>query len=676
MGTALISIGVRAMAASYASIQTTAHNIANAGVEGYSRQETLLATSQGQFTGAGFFGRGVDVAGVVRTRDAFLTREAATAKALAAKDAVRATYLDQLQSVFRTGEQGIGYAISRFFAATSDLASQPADAATRQVVLARAQDLALLFQGAGTQLAQLQAGVTQELQVSVQTVNGIAASIARVNNDIAAARGLGQEPNDLLDQRDRLISQLSEHVQVSTLPDEDGTVGVFMAGGERLVLGTVAEKLTLVPDAFDSSRSAIALSEGATTRRLATDALGGGRIAGLLQFQNTDIVAAQLQLGQLAYGITDAVNKQQMLGMNLLPPAGTVASSALFGIEESAKGKVYAASTNQSTSADYQLEMRVVDASQLQASEYELRADPSIPGNWIVRRVPADGSAPVAIVPGVTLAIDGLEIDFDILGTVADTDRFLLAPVTRAAIGMTTALSDPLGLAAASPFVADTPAANTGSLAVQALRMVDTPTHAPANVSNIAITFTGPDASGQGMLYDTAVYDDLGNLVGGSSGNTWMPGATIPAPPDPDINGFTLTVTGVPAAGDAIRIEPTTYPAQNNGNALALNGLGSLNLIGLSATPTGAPSGGFSFNNAFIAALADIGVRAQGAEAAAAISAARADQAEQARVDKSGVNLDEEAARLIQFQQSYQAAAKVLQIAQSVFSELLKITGG
>ncbi|ODU09976.1 MAG: flagellar hook-associated protein FlgK [Rubrivivax sp. SCN 71-131] len=667
MGTALLSIGVRAMAASYASMQTTSHNIANASVQGYSRQETLLATSQGQFTGAGFFGRGVDVAGVKRTQDAFLTREAATAKALAAKDAVRATYLDQLQTAFRTGEQGIGHAISQFFAATSDLASRPADAASRQVVLARAHDLAMRFQDAGTQLAQVQTGVTQDLRASVQAVNGIAASIARVNNDIAAARGLGQEPNDLLDERDRLISQLSEHVQVSTIPAEDGTVGVFMAGGERLVLGATAEKLTLVADAFDPSRSAVAISEGATNRRLAADALGGGRIAGLLRFQNEDIVAAQVRLGQLAYGITDAVNRQQMLGMNLLPPAGTVPSPALFGLEESAKGKVFAASSNRSVPGDYLLEMRVVDASQLQASEYELRADPASPGAWVVQRVPDDGSAPVSIVPGTTLAIDGMEIDFDILGTVPGTDRFLIAPVTRAAIGMRTALSDPLGLAAASPFVADAPATNTGSMAVQALRMVQAPTDPTGNV---VITFTGPDPGDPSrMLYSWS--------RGAASGSgSWAPGKTIPAPPDPDINGFALTLSGVPAVGDTIELAPTPFPALNNGNALALNELGGLNLIGLEAPGGGTPSGGFTFNDAFVGALADVGVRAQGAEAAAAISSARAGQSEQARVDKAGVNLDEEAARLIQFQQSYQAAAKVLQIAQSVFSELLQIAGG
>lgn len=672
MGTALLSIGVRAMAASYASMQTTSHNIANANVEGYSRQQTMLATSKGQFTGVGFFGRGVDVAGVQRTQDAFLAREASTAKALSSMDGVRATYLNQLQTVFRTGEQGIGHAISQFFAAMSDLASRPADAATRQVVLARAQDLTLRFRDAGTQLAQLQTTITQELNASVAAVNGLAASIAKVNDDIASARGLGQEPNDLLDQRDRLVSQLSEHVQVTTIAAEDGTLGVFMGGGQRLVLGNVAEKLQRIPDTFDASRSGVAISEGASLRPLAADALGGGRIAGLLQFQDQDLVAGQVMMGQLARALTDAVNRQQELGLNLQPPAGTVASRPLFGFEDSTREKVYPAGTNlrdASGSFLHTVDIRVVDASQLKATEYELRADPNNAGSWLLLRMPADGSAPRTVLPGDV--VDGVEINFSL--AMPASERFRLAPVTRAASGVQRLLTDPLDLAAASPFVAGVSGANTGTAAVDALRMTTPPTDPTGTVT---INFTGPHPTEPGkMLYDWQLHDSGGTLVSGGVGGTWTPGKPIPTAPDADINGFSLDISGVPAAGDLITLSPTPFPANNNGNALSLNRLGTLNLVGLTELASGEMTGGLSFNETFVAALADVGVRAQGAEAAATISAARASQAEQMRTDKSGVNLDEEAARLIQYQQTYQAAAKVLQIAQSVFAELLKISG-
>ena len=138
----LMSIGLRAMSASYASMEATGHNIANANVAGYSRQQAELATAKGQYTGAGFFGKGVDVKTVTRAHDAFITRAAATAKSLASLDAARQERLQSLEQVFPTGEAGIGYTTGQFLNALVDLASRPGDSATRQVVLARAEDLA------------------------------------------------------------------------------------------------------------------------------------------------------------------------------------------------------------------------------------------------------------------------------------------------------------------------------------------------------------------------------------------------------------------------------------------------------------------------------------------------------------------------------------------------------
>src|SRR5688572_15709869 len=241
-GGSLLSIGTRAMFANYAALQTIGHNIANANTEGYSRQQVELATAQGQFTGAGFFGKGVDVVAVTRAHNEFLTREAAAATSQASADAVRLAQLERLEAVFPPGEAGLGYAAGALLNAMVDLASDPADSSTRQVVLGRAQDLAQRFTSAGAQIDALQSGVVQDLQVAVASVNRLTQGIATVNDQIARAMGTGQAPNDLLDQRDQLISELSQVVQVTTLPADDGTMSVFLAGGQRLVLGTQATK--------------------------------------------------------------------------------------------------------------------------------------------------------------------------------------------------------------------------------------------------------------------------------------------------------------------------------------------------------------------------------------------------------------------------------------------------
>jgi flagellar hook-associated protein 1 FlgK len=213
----LLSIGSRAMTASYAALQVTGNNIANANTDGYSRQSVELETGGGQYTGSGFFGKGVDVATVTRAHSDFLTREAATSRAVAAADAARSGQLEQLDAVFRTGEAGIGYAAATAFNAFVDVANRPQDDSARRVALARIGDLAARFRNASDQLDSIQAGVTLDVKTAVTSVNALTARIADLNRQIADIRGTGHAPNDLLDQRDSALSELSQYVQVSTV---------------------------------------------------------------------------------------------------------------------------------------------------------------------------------------------------------------------------------------------------------------------------------------------------------------------------------------------------------------------------------------------------------------------------------------------------------------------------
>lgn len=654
---ALMSLGLRAMAASYAAMQTTGHNISNANVAGYSRQEAELVTAQGQFTGAGYFGKGADVKTVSRAHDQFMTRAAAIAKSLSSMDEARKTRLDQLEQVFSTGTSGIGYVTGQFLNSMVDLASRPGDASTRQVVLARASDLAARFNSAQGELDTIQESVSADLRTSVQAVNGIAKSIAAVNSQIAAVRGLGQPPNDLLDERDRLVSQLSEYVQVSTLEADDGTLGVFVAGGQRLVLGGNASSLAIGLDPADPSRSAIQLVSDGEKRYLDSNTVVGGSLSGLLKFQNDDLVDARNMIGQMAAAIAGVVNAQQQLGVNLQEPIGSVASQPLFAV---GAPQALPASTNAQAGNAYvaQVSLQVEDYSALQAANYELRPDPAGSGRYQLTRL-SDPQKTQIIDSGDV--VDGLRITVDVpLGV---TDRFLLKPVAAAAGGMKALLTDPRDLAAASPLVAVTSPSNTGTAAVGALTMYATP---PQPDATARVTFT--DDSGN---YTWELFDAGGGLL--SSGNaTWKAGQTVP-PAGTDVNGFALTLTGVPRSGDRFDVQPIQPNAvsQNNGNAQALAALRDIAFVGRTMAADGSTSGGATATDAYATAMSDIGVRVQTAKSTAAVSASVSDQAEAARTATAGVNLDEEAARLIQYQQSYQAAAKVLQVAQSVFQTLL-----
>jgi flagellar hook-associated protein 1 FlgK len=258
--------------------------------------------------------------------------------------------------------------------------------------------------------------------------------------------------------------------------------------------------------------------------------------------------------------------------------------------------------------------------------------------------------------------VDGMRIDVTV-PPGGPTDRFLLKPVSAAAGGMQALLQDPRDLAAASPLLATTDVANTGTAAIGALTMLAPPTVPGAHAR---ITFTDNVGNYTWDLLDSS------NTVLSSGSGSWQAGGPIPAPPA-DIDGFDLRLTGVPRAGDAIDVVPTP-PAMigtNNGNALALSALRDMPLVGRT-TAGGVSSGGATASDAYAAAMAQIGVRVQSAKSASTISGAVADQAQAQVASTSGVNLDEEAANLITYQQSYQAAAKVLQVAQSIFDTLLQ----
>jgi len=349
----------------------------------------------------------------------------------------------------------------------------------------------------------------------------------------------------------------------------------------------------------------------------------------------------------MAAAVSGAVNTQQSLGLDLGQPAG--AGAPIFSV---GAPRVLGASSNTGSAT---LSVTVNDSSQLQASDYELRFDGS---NYTLTRN-ADKSTvlgspftPAALAAGVQL--DGITLTLT-GGTPASNDRFLLQPVGGAAQDMQAVLGSTKGLAAASPFTGSVGVNNTGTATIASLTAVD-PAYNGALSANITFTSNTGDY--------TWTMSDATTGTG-----TWTAGTPI------SLNGFELKLDGVPKSGDTVSVVPTVSVAANNGNALAFAGLGSAAIVspsGGAATSTK----GLSITDAYASALADIGVRVQGGKTASTMSTAVANQAESARANQAGVNLDEEAARLIQFQQSYQAAAKILQVAQSIFDTMLQTAAG
>ena len=660
MGSSILALSTRAMLANTAMLQTVSHNISNANTEGYSRQSVELATEGGQFSGAGFFGRGVRIQSVTRSSDQFLTREANVNLAMSSADQTRLDKLKQMEKVFQTGEAGIGYAASQMLNAFVDVANQPQDLSARQVALARAQDFVSRASSASTQLDSLQSGVLADMKTTVAQINDYAKQIADINQKIAVVQGNGHSPNDLLDTRDQLVKELNTKVQVSTIEAGDGTVSVFMGGGQRLVLGNQAETLNVEVDEFDATMGRLSITTPNGNAQLDQATITGGSLKGLLQTQDEDIPAARNQLGQLVSALAWRVNNQQGLGLDLSGNTG----ASVFGMAAPA---VLPSRTNSSSLSNPPVSLTITDGRELQASEYLLEEDPNAPGT--LRLLRDNQQIATNVVDGTQ--IDGLRININ--GAVPSGDQFLLRPVANAATTITRLLDKPTGLAAASPVTATVSASNKGTATLASLS-VSSPNTVPHG--NVEIVFT-EDLN----TTDNSVPYTLTDLTNGTSvTGTWTPGNAI------SYNGWNLNLNGVPkggtqganGVGDKIEVNLTTNTKSNNGNALTMLSIRDEDVVGRQRdynNPLNTPIPGASITTAYSQLIGNIGVTVQSATTSADISGKLSDDSETLLKNKTGVNLDEEAAKMIQYQQNYQAAAKVLQVAQSVFSTLLGVLG-
>ena len=396
-------------------------------------------------------------------------------------------------------------------------------------------------------------------------------------------------------------------------------------------------------------------------RAFADGFIAGGSVSGLLRVQNHDLGDARNLIGQLASSVAGSLNRQQSLGLDLSSPAASGAPLLAVGAP-TATGSANNAMTGGVPVASYlsggvrvsSVSMTVVNSSELKASDYELFADPALPaGSYRLTRL-ADGAQQTVTNGSV---VDGFRVNVAAPAPAAG-DHFLLQPVANSTRTISRALDDPKGIAAASPVAATVAAANTGTASVVSLAATST-----ALNPNLTATLTFTDNNGG---YSYSLVDTTGALPTVNGTGTWVAGQPIA------LNGWQMQLNGVAKTGDVLSVAKTAFPAGDNGNANAMLLLRDALIVGQTTTG-GVVTPGVTVTDAYAGALATIGVRVQSAGLAADQSAAIAGDANTAAAETAGVNLDEEAARLIQFQQSYQAAAKMLQVAQSVFDTLLRI---
>ena len=658
----LMNVGVSALNANQQALTTVGHNIANVNTPGYSRQTVYTNALHGQNMGNGFIGKGVQVATVMRNYSALLNRQSNAANAIHAADTSRLQGLMQMQDVFKGGDGSLGAAVTNMMNAFVDVQAAPSDATGRNVVLTRMSELAARFHAASNMLEEQDYSTAQQLRNNALLVNDKASQVARLNNEISRALATGHQPNDLLDARDQVIREINQYVQTTQVAADDGSISLFVGGSQALVLGINSGQLSVeeTKEYPGSQRMALYFSQpGGQQLELTAAMVGGGEIAGLLKFRNEDLAEGRNLLGRLAMTIGHELNLQNQRGLTLNGQQG----GALFSLPTTSTG--YGNITGYSNIGPGAATTQVMDASQLKPSEYRLIFEGS-PLTPVLTRM-SDGkvfnatSTPPLNMGNLATGFDADGLRFIVpaatLAAAVSGNSMLFKPFSTAASEIEALVHNPDELAAASALTANINKNNTGKLQLTQLGANDF-TGIPAAQDPVRLIF---DGAGQ-VTYQ--IYDHLSSTWGPASAPMdYTPGQPI------TINGWSITLTGTPAAGDTVDVAN----ALDFGEAFRLNAGNAGAFLDLRDKKVF--DEGTTLSDGFSAAMAVVGTRTQSVQLAEKLSSTVAKNLEMDRTAVSGVNLDEEAARLLQYQQAYQASSKVIQIAQSLFDSVLNAVG-
>jgi flagellar hook-associated protein 1 FlgK len=603
----------------------TSNNIANANTPGYSRESIELSAATPQSNGTTSVGNGVVVNGVSRAFSQATANQLNSSQSSLGQLNALQTYSSQVDNLVGTTAGGLSTALQNFYSAWSDVANSPTSSATRQALLGKAQSVAASFQSTSSQLDALNSDINSRITSDVQQINSLATSISTLNQQIvvSTAQAGGQPPNDLIDQRDQLVSNLSKLTGVSTTTDSNGALNVFLGNGQPLVLQGNTTKLTTVSNQFDASQ--LEVSTSTSNGNVISGAITSGDLGGLLAARSQVVNPAKNQLGQIATAFSQTANLQQNAGLDLTGQLGANLFSA---------GAPLATSSSKNTDATT-ASVSVSNIGALTANNYLL----SYKGGAYSLTNATDGSV-VAFTGSGTAAspLVAAGVSIVLSATPASGDQFLIQPTAQAAGTFTALLSNPSQIAAAGAVQATSASANTGSATISSGTVLDATN--PNLLSTATIQFTS-----------ATTYS-----VNGAGSFTYAAGGNIAQ------NGWQVQVSGAPAAGDSFTVQRNAGGTGDNRNALLSASQQSQAVLA---------NGTVSVNNAVSALITGIGSQAQQINTAQTAQTAVNTQAVSNQQSVSGVNLDEEAAKLLQWQQAYQAAAKALQIGSTLFQSLL-----
>jgi len=655
MSGSLLAIGKTGLYAAQAALATTGHNIANANVAGFSRQTVVQATSAALDTGVGFLGTGTEIAQIKRYSDNFLNTQVRTAQASTSGLESYYSQIKQIDNLLADTTSGLSPAMQGFFKGVQDMAANRASVPSRQAMLSSAETLATRLQDLDSRLGEIRTGVNGEIEASVTAINTYGSQIAKLNEQISNfASSATRPPNDLLDQRDQVVLELNKFVKATVTQGDNSSLTVSIGNGQPLVVGNDSFQLAAMVSPTDLTRMEVGYQVGTKVAVLPDGALSGGKLGGLLEFRTETLDTAQSALGKIAIGMAFEFNAQHQLGLdqngNKGQPFFNVAPAFVGASINNAKG------TSANPAAE--LTAKVTDPGKLKDSDYEVTFNGT---NYKVVRQ-SDNKEVGTVTPGTngvaTFEVDGVEFNFK--NNARNKDTFLVRPTIDGAANFKVLANDVSQIAAAAPVLTSMPLTNTGTGKISEGKVSkDFLTAPPTLPVTLAFDETSGNLTGFPAGMVTVVNSKGESSQVNSTNVKFDNGSTY------SFGGVSVTMTGKPGNGDKFTIAANNSGVGDTRNIAALGELQTKNIFN---------NGTATLTSSYAQMVSQVGNKTREVQVNAQAGNALLAQAEGAQADVSGVNLDEEAANLIKYQQAYQASSKVMQIAGTIFDTLLSIS--
>jgi flagellar hook-associated protein 1 FlgK len=627
----LLNTSISGLLAFQRALDTTSHNITNANTVGYSRQLPEFMTRNAQQSGNGWVGNGVDVTTIKRAYDDFLSNQARSSSSAYSHSSTYATQAGRVSNLFGNSSTGLSASLQNFVNSVQSVADTPTSIPARQTLLSQAAGLVQRLKSYDDSLKSFDGQVNASLGTEANAITSIARGIAQLNQQITSGYAqMGQPPNDLLDQRDQLINELSTHVNVSVVAQGDNSLSVFIGNGQPLVVGQTAATVVATTDAYDPTRNVIAVRSASGEVDI-TKSLSGGTLGGVLEFRTQMLDPARNTLGRMSVAVAEVMNEQHHAGIDLQGNlGGDFFAVGGVGVRENANN------TGSSAAAVTRVPG---DAASLTTSDYLMTYTS---GGWALRRQDTGAAVPMTGTGSAADPFVAQGLSIVVSGAPAVGDRLLIEPTAEAVSGMRVLVNNAAEVAAAAPIVSAATAGNDGSGSISPGEVLDA-TNAQLR-SPVSITFTS--ATQYTVSGDPTVY-------------TYAAGGNI------DVNGWRVQINGSPAAGDSFTVSNNSSGSGDNRNALKLAAVVNQPILNGGTTSLKAAVGQF---------IGEIGVKTSQAQVTAEAQKVVADEAESALQSVSGVNLDEEAANLIRYQQAYMAIAQMIRVADTIFQSVLQAT--